>query len=118
MCALEECPIDYCRAMATPRLSDADLTHELATIPGWERVGDKLARTFQFADFVTAFGFMASVALVAERMNHHPDWSNVYRTVRVELSTHDAGGITRLDLELATAMSALAAPLAAPLAVR
>jgi 4a-hydroxytetrahydrobiopterin dehydratase len=108
----KECLIDYCRAMAATRLSDADITLELAGIPGWERTGDKLARTFQFADFVTAFGFMASVALVAERMNHHPEWSNVYRTVNVALTTHDAGGITRLDVELARAMSALAAPLA------
>ncbi|MDN5932188.1 MAG: nicotinate-nucleotide--dimethylbenzimidazole phosphoribosyltransferase, partial [Pseudonocardia sp.] len=58
-----------------------------------EREGDKLHRTFVFADFVTAFGFMASAALVAERMNHHPEWFNVYRTVRVDLATHDSGGI-------------------------
>ena len=71
-------------------------------------------REYRFADFVTAFAFMAGVALVAERMNHHPEWFNVYGTVRVHLTTHDAGGITRKDLELARAMDALAARLAAP----
>lgn len=79
--------------------------------PGWTRAADHLARTFQFKDFVTAFGFMAQSALVAERMNHHPDWENVYRTVRVKLSTHDAGGVTAKDFELARAMSAIAAAL-------
>jgi 4a-hydroxytetrahydrobiopterin dehydratase len=93
--------------MAT-KLTDAQITAELGRTPGWTRVGERLARTFEFADFVTAFGFMASAALVAERMNHHPDWSNVYRTVKVELSTHDAGGITALDFELARAMTKLA----------
>jgi 4a-hydroxytetrahydrobiopterin dehydratase len=81
---------------------------QLAATPGWTRAGDKLTRTFEFADFVAAFGWMASVALVAERMNHHPEWFNVYRTVKVELATHDAGGITALDFELARAMSELA----------
>ena len=79
--------------------------------PGWTRADKYLERTFQFKDFVTAFGFMAQSALVAERMNHHPEWENVYRTVRVKLSTHDAGGITKLDFELARAMSAIAATL-------
>lgn len=82
-----------------------------AEAPGWTRAGDHLERTFQFKDFVAAFGFMAQSALVAERMNHHPDWQNVYRTVRVKLSTHDAGGVTAKDFELARAMSAIAAAL-------
>ena len=98
---------------APTRLSDVEIASELTTTPGWARHGDKLARTFEFADFVTAFSFMAGVALVAERMNHHPEWFNVYRTVRVELATHDAGGISRLDFELARAMTALAGPLLA-----
>jgi 4a-hydroxytetrahydrobiopterin dehydratase len=76
---------------------------------GWENRGDRIARNFSFADFVTAFGFMAEIALIAERMNHHPDWSNVYGTVKVELSTHDAGGLTELDFELAQAMNEVAA---------
>ncbi len=94
--------------MPAPKLDDAAITTQLATTPGWTRSGDKLARTFEFKDFVTAFGFMASCALVAERMNHHPEWFNVYRTVKVELATHDAGGITTKDFELARAMSELA----------
>ena len=97
--------------MSRARLTDAQIDAELATTTGWTRAGDTLTRTFQFKDFVTAFGFMASAALVAERMNHHPDWSNVYRTVNVALSTHDAGGITALDVELARAMTAIAATL-------
>jgi 4a-hydroxytetrahydrobiopterin dehydratase len=95
------------------KLSDVEIAGELTTTPGWTREADKLARTFEFADFVTAFSFMAGVALVAERMNHHPEWCNVYRTVRVELATHDAGGISRLDFELARAMTTLATPLLA-----
>ena len=97
--------------MARNKLTDAEITAELAKTAGWTRSGDKLHREFQFKDFVTAFGFMASAALVAEKMDHHPDWSNVYRTVKVALNTHDAGGITMLDFQLARAMSALAAPL-------
>ena len=65
----------------------------------------KLQKIFQFADFVTAFAFMTRCALIAERMNHHPEWYNVYRTVRVELTTHDAEGLTNLDFELAQAMN-------------
>lgn len=94
--------------MPATKLSDADLKAALSTVPGWTRTGDKLARELQFRDFVSAFGFMASCALVAERMNHHPEWFNVYNKVRIELTTHDAGGITSLDIELARAMSALA----------
>ncbi len=97
--------------MRPTKLTDADIETELTTTAGWEHVGDKLQRTFVFADFVTAFSFMAGAALVAERLNHHPEWFNVYKTVKVELATHDAGGITRLDFALARAMSSLAAPL-------
>jgi 4a-hydroxytetrahydrobiopterin dehydratase len=93
---------------AAKKLSDSEIQTELKTTTGWTRAADKLQRTYQFDDFVTAFGFMASAALVAERMNHHPEWFNVYRTVRVELSTHDAGGITGLDFELARAMNSIA----------
>ena len=93
------------------KLDDATITKELATLTGWTREGDKLFREFQFADFVTAFSFMSGAALIAERMNHHPEWFNVYRTVRVHLATHDAGGITALDLQLASAMNKIARPL-------
>ena len=74
---------------------------------GWERHDGYLYREFRFANFVGAFGFMTSVALIAERMNHHPDWSNVYNVVRIRLSTHDAGGITDKDIALASAISEL-----------
>jgi 4a-hydroxytetrahydrobiopterin dehydratase len=97
--------------MSKPKMTDAQIDGELATTPGWARTGDTLTRTLEFKDFVTAFGFMTSVALVAERMDHHPDWTNVYRTVKVALNTHDAGGITALDFELARAMNKLSAPL-------
>ncbi len=73
---------------------------------GWQETEgrDAIAKTFEFANFRQAFGWMAQVALVAEKMDHHPEWSNVYKTVNVTLSTHDAGGLTELDLELARAM--------------
>ena len=93
------------------KLSDADVTTRLQALAGWTRAGDKISREFQFKDFVTAWTFMSGCALVAERMNHHPEWWNVYRTVKVELSTHDAGGISTNDFELAKAMNGIAAPL-------
>jgi len=80
----------------------------MAALPGWERRGDRIARSFRFDDFVSAFGWMTSVALVAERMDHHPEWRNVYSRVEVELTTHDAGGLTARDFELAEAMERLA----------
>jgi 4a-hydroxytetrahydrobiopterin dehydratase len=92
----------------TDLLSPQAIDDALDSLDGWTRDGDRLRKTFGFADFVQAFGWMTSVALVAERMNHHPDWSNVYRTVQVALATHDAGGITQLDLDLAAAMDRLA----------
>ncbi|NJN52365.1 MAG: 4a-hydroxytetrahydrobiopterin dehydratase [Gammaproteobacteria bacterium] len=71
----------------------------------WAVVDGKLHKAFRFRDFVQAFGFMTQAALVAERMNHHPEWFNVYHTVRVDLVTHDANGITERDFALATAMN-------------
>jgi 4a-hydroxytetrahydrobiopterin dehydratase len=88
-------------------LSDDEIRRRLAGLPGWELVEGKLHRTFRFPSFVEAFGFMTSVALVAESKNHHPDWSNVYDRVVIDLVTHDAGGITAKDFELAEAASAL-----------
>jgi 4a-hydroxytetrahydrobiopterin dehydratase len=73
----------------------------------WSLRADKLHRELAFADFVQAFGFMARVALVAERMNHHPEWSNVYNRVVIDLTTHDAGGISELDFQLASHIDAL-----------
>ena len=83
------------------RLTPDQIDAALSSIPGWELVEGKLCRDFVFRDFVQAFGFMASVALIAESMNHHPEWSNVYNRVRIELMTHDAGGLTALDVEFA-----------------
>lgn len=94
--------------MARQKLDEAEIERRLQDLPFWTIAGGKLHREYRFADFVSAFGFMASVALVAEAMNHHPEWFNVYGTVRIDLVTHDAGGITELDLKLATRMEALA----------
>jgi 4a-hydroxytetrahydrobiopterin dehydratase len=94
--------------MASPKLDADEVTKRLAEVAGWTLRESKLHREYKFADFVEAFGFMASVALVAERMNHHPEWFNVWSTVVVDLSTHDAGGITANDFELAAAMERLA----------
>jgi 4a-hydroxytetrahydrobiopterin dehydratase len=82
----------------------------LAKLSGWsEATGrDAITRKFTFKDFNEAFGFMTRAALVAEKMDHHPEWFNVYKTVEVTLSTHDAGGVTELDVKLAEAMNKLA----------
>ena len=85
-------------------LSPEQVTARLEALTGWSLVDGKLHRAFSFGDFVEAFGFMTRVALVAERMDHHPEWSNVYNRVVVDLTTHDAGGLTGLDFELAAAM--------------
>jgi 4a-hydroxytetrahydrobiopterin dehydratase len=94
--------------MANPKLDAGEVATRLTGAPGWALHGGKLHREYKFADFVEAFGFMASVALIAERMNHHPEWQNVWNTVVVDLTTHDAGGITAKDFELAAAMERLA----------
>lgn len=82
----------------------------LGGLRGWSDVSgrDAIAKTFTFKNFNEAFGFMTRAALVAEKMDHHPEWSNVYKTVSVTLSTHDAGGLTELDVELAEAMDKIA----------
>jgi 4a-hydroxytetrahydrobiopterin dehydratase len=99
--------------MARPKkLDEAAVREALAALPGWLFADGKLHRELRFPDFVRAFGFMTSVALVAESMNHHPEWSNVYARVTIDLTTHDAGGITELDLELARRISELAARIA------
>lgn len=90
------------------KLSDADIQTKLSDIPGWAVAAGKLHREYKFKDFVQAFGFMTSAALVAESMNHHPEWFNVYSTVNVDLVTHDVGGITELDFTLAGKMEELA----------
>lgn len=95
--------------MAKP-LTGAARTKALAGLSGWREVDgrDAIAKTFAFADFNEAFGWMSRVALVAEKMDHHPEWMNVYKTVNVTLSTHDAGGVTDKDIRLAEAMDRMA----------
>jgi len=90
------------------KLSDSDIATRLKSLSTWSLQAGKLHREFKFADFVSAFGFMASCALVAERMNHHPEWFNVYNKVVVDLATHDVGGISEKDFELAAAMDKIA----------
>lgn len=102
--------------MAVKALSESEIRDRIGIVngsrtDGWALVDGKLQRTFQFKDFVTAWGFMSQAAIVAEKLDHHPEWFNVYRTVRVDLTTHDAGGISVRDFELAAAMSAIAEPL-------
>jgi len=97
------------------RLSAEARKSALQGIPGWTEVSGReaIARTFTFRDFNEAFGFMSRAALVAEKNDHHPEWRNVYRTVEVLLSTHDAGGVTQRDIDLAKAMNAIASQLGA-----
>jgi 4a-hydroxytetrahydrobiopterin dehydratase len=87
-------------------LSAEQIAAALEELPGWEVADGRLRRVFQFRDFVEAFTFMTAVAFEAERLDHHPDWSNAYRTVTVDLVTHSAGGITERDLELARRIQA------------
>ena len=93
--------------MAREKLGEQAIRETLARMPGWALAdnGGAIERHFAFADFSEAFGFMARVALAAEKLDHHPDWSNVYRTVEVRLNTHDAGGLTALDFDLARKMN-------------
>lgn len=91
--------------MARPQpLTDTQIATALEQLPGWAHADGRLRRTFVFTDFVAAFTFMTRVAFTAERMGHHPDWTNVWSRVDVSLWTHDCGGITTLDLDLARAM--------------
>jgi 4a-hydroxytetrahydrobiopterin dehydratase len=91
------------------RLTDAERAALGTTVPGWAVAPnrDALQRAFKFADFSEAWGFMTRVALLAEKLDHHPDWSNVWNTVRIELTTHDAGGLSDNDVRLAQAINSL-----------
>ncbi|MDH3201451.1 MAG: 4a-hydroxytetrahydrobiopterin dehydratase [Myxococcales bacterium] len=89
------------------KLTDAEIAEHMKALPGWELGADRILRKFRFKDFVEAFAWMTGVALVAERMNHHPEWRNVWATVEVELTTHDAGGLTEADMKLASKMNEL-----------
>jgi 4a-hydroxytetrahydrobiopterin dehydratase len=96
--------------MAPRRLTVEARMAALQDLPGWADVDgrDAIGRVFTFKNFNEAFGFMTRIAMVAEKNDHHPEWRNVYKTVEVVLATHDAGGITVLDIELAKAMNAVA----------
>ncbi|MFN3927522.1 MAG: 4a-hydroxytetrahydrobiopterin dehydratase [Pseudanabaenaceae cyanobacterium] len=93
--------------MSVAKLSPAELSSALAQLGGWSVVNEKLHKEFKFADFVTAFGFITRVAIAAEKMDHHPELFNVYSTVKIDLTTHDAGGISQKDIELAQKIDAL-----------
>jgi 4a-hydroxytetrahydrobiopterin dehydratase len=88
-------------SMSNGKLSKQEIGEGLSKLHGWSVVKGNLHRVFEFKDFTQAFGFMKRVALAADRMEHHPDWSNVYNKVTINLSTHSAGGLTKDDLELA-----------------
>jgi 4a-hydroxytetrahydrobiopterin dehydratase len=92
--------------MSVPRLSQADLESLLAEVPGWalREDGKAITRTFKFADFNAAFGFMTRVALYADKADHHPEWFNVYNRVEMTLTTHDADGLSQRDADMARAI--------------
>jgi 4a-hydroxytetrahydrobiopterin dehydratase len=90
------------------KLSQSEITQEVGKLDGWEVVNGKINKTFEFDDFVQAFGFMTKVAMNAEKMNHHPEWFNVYNRVRIELVTHDVSGISNYDIALARIIDTIA----------
>ena len=93
--------------MTVARLDATQKSALAKELPDWSVQGERLHRDLQFNSFVEAFGFMAQVALLAESKNHHPNWSNVYNRVSIDLTTHDLGGLSSLDVELATAIDGL-----------
>ncbi len=93
---------------AAPKLSDIEIQRELGSLPGWARKGDSLVKTFTFAKFMEGIGFVDRVAAAAEKMEHHPDLDIRYTKIGATLSTHSAGGITGLDVQLAREMDQLA----------
>lgn len=93
--------------MRPGKLSPSEIEEKLKSLPDWKLQGNYLHRDFKFRDFVAAFGFMTRVALEAEKLNHHPEWKNVYNSVSITLNTHDAGGITELDFKLAASINKL-----------
>tara|TARA_B100000745_G_C20052692_1_gene359064 strand:- start:143 stop:418 length:276 start_codon:yes stop_codon:yes gene_type:complete len=89
------------------RLSQIDIDEHLKNLPGWSVANEKLHKEFQFESFNQAFGFMTRAAMEIEKMNHHPEWFNVYNRITIELTTHDAGGITKNDVNLAKILNSL-----------
>ena len=98
--------------MVRNKLAEPELRTALGQLPGWSMEQNKLHREYKFSDFAHAFGFMATAAVLIEKMNHHPEWLNVYNRVSVHLTTHDAGGITHNDVELAHILDGIASKLA------
>ncbi|HZT37684.1 MAG TPA: 4a-hydroxytetrahydrobiopterin dehydratase [Bryobacteraceae bacterium] len=94
------------------KLSDSEIRDRLSGMQGWSVQNGKLHREYKFADFIHAFGFMSAAAIAIEKMNHHPEWSNVYNRVTVDLTTHDAGGISQKDFDLARLLDGIAVKLA------
>ena len=90
------------------KLSDREIDKELAELVGWKILNGKLHKAIEFGTFVQAFGFMTQVAIEAEKMNHHPEWHNVYNKVTIDLVTHDIGGISNFDFRLARTIDAIA----------
>ena len=90
------------------KLSEKEIHQEVGRLDGWKVVGGKVNKTFEFGDFVQAFGFMTRVAMEAEKINHHPEWFNVYNRVRIDLVTHDVSGISNYDIKLAKTINKLA----------
>ena len=103
-------PFPICQngSMAARKLTDDEIKQALPKLPGWPVEDAKLHREYQFPDFAHAFGFIATAAIGIEKMNHHPEWFNVYNRVRIDLSTHDSGGITQKDLDLAHLLEQIA----------
>jgi 4a-hydroxytetrahydrobiopterin dehydratase len=94
--------------MALAKLTDEQIKKELTSLEGWSIVNGKLHKDFVFGDFIEAFGFMSKAAIHIEKMNHHPEWFNVYNKIKMDLVTHDAGGITQNDINLARTLNSLA----------
>ena len=94
------------------KLTDTNIASAVTKLPGWKLKKAKLHREYKFPDFAHAFGFMATAAPLIEKMQHHPEWANVYNRVTVDLTTHDAGGITQKDVNLATLLESIAMKLA------
>lgn len=94
--------------MARKKLTDTEIQNNLKKLDGWSVKNGKLHKEFKFENFVAAFGFMTQLALIAESMNHHPEWFNVYNRVTIDMMTHEADGITELDIEFAAHANKLA----------
>jgi len=99
-------PVANCEGRMIARLDEATITAAMADVPGWQRRGNGIERRYSFADFTQAFAFMTRVALLAEKADHHPEWSNVWNRVDIRLTTHDAGGLSARDFALAKAIDA------------